>query len=64
MVLEITDPLPSEAAISRWLAEPLAAVILPVDVWLSNPSGFPVLSKAHQALVKRLMGSDSPLELT
>lgn len=54
--LEITADLPEDDKIlDRWFAEPIRAVILPADIFLSNNKGFPVLSKRHQSFIKRLM---------
>lgn len=39
--------------IDRWLGEPVKCLILPTTIFLTNKKGYPVLSKAHQALVKR-----------
>lgn len=39
--------------IDRWLGEPVRCLILPTTLFLTNKKGYPVLSKAHQALVKR-----------
>lgn len=40
---------------ARWCAEPIKAVIVPTSIFLCNSNGFPVLSKAHQAVVRKLM---------
>lgn len=39
----------------RWFAEPVKAVYLPTRIFLANKSGFPVLSRPHQAVVRRFM---------
>ena len=39
----------------RWLGEPIRSAVLPTSIWLSNKKGFPVLSRAHQQLVKSLV---------
>jgi protein arginine N-methyltransferase 5 len=54
IALELTADLPSGDAVLRWLAEPIKAVIISTSLFLINASGFPVLPKAHQAVVKRL----------
>ncbi len=56
VLLEITQDLPEEWEIDRWFSEPVVAVVLPVNIFLTNQKGFPVLSKAHQAVVKRFFG--------
>lgn len=40
--------------VSRWLGEPVRAVLLSTEVFLINKKGYPVLSQAHQRVVKRL----------
>jgi len=39
----------------RWFAEPVKAVYLPTRIFLTNKAGFPVLSRPHQAVVRRFM---------
>ena len=46
--LEVTSDLPSEETIEQWLAEPVKLLILPTSIFLTNSTGFPVLSKRHQ----------------
>lgn len=53
LLLELTADLPeSKTEIARWKGEPIAAVKLDTRTFLSNRGNFPVLSKAHQELVK------------
>ena len=54
LALELTDDLPSENVIDRWLAEPIKCVILPTSIFLTNKNGYPVLSKAHQRCIYKL----------
>ncbi|KAI8051494.1 protein arginine N-methyltransferase 5 [Syncephalis plumigaleata] len=54
LCLELTAELPDEEKLDRWLAEPIAAVILPESIWLNNAKGYPVLSKRHQLMMHRL----------
>jgi protein arginine N-methyltransferase 5 len=52
VALELTANLPStDRELHRWLAEPVRAVIVPTDVFLTNKQGFPVLSKRHKNLL-------------
>lgn len=52
VVLELTADLPStERELERWFAEPVRAVIVPTDIFLTNKQGFPVLSKRHKAFL-------------
>lgn len=43
-------PLP-DYVISRWFAEPVSMLIISSNVFISNPKGFPVLSKSLQSLL-------------
>lgn len=53
--LELTADLPSsERELDRWFAEPVRAVIIPVDIFLTNKQGFPVLSKRHKNFLLQL----------
>ncbi|ELU14784.1 hypothetical protein CAPTEDRAFT_161444 [Capitella teleta] len=58
IVLEVSADLPSKAVMDRWLGEPVKAAVLPTDIFITNRKGFPVLSKAHQALVHSLLKLD------
>ncbi|KAL7751334.1 hypothetical protein RI367_003194 [Sorochytrium milnesiophthora] len=58
LALELTAQLPSDTALDRWLAEPIAAVVLPASIFTRNAKGFPVLSKGHQAFVRKLLKRD------
>jgi len=52
VALELTADLPStDRELERWFAEPVRAVIVPADVFLTNKQGFPVLSKRHKNLL-------------
>jgi len=42
-----------ELLVSRWLGEPVRALMLSSDVFTTNARGFPVLSKRHQTLLAR-----------
>lgn len=53
-VLELTENLPSEDALNRWLGEPIKAVIIPTSIFGTNKSGFPILNKAHQNFLNKL----------
>jgi len=58
VALELTADLPSPTKLGRWLGEPVRAVIVPTHVFLRNKKGYPVLPKAHQAVIKRLLKFD------
>lgn len=55
IALELPVDLPDEVYLERWFAEPIKAVILPTKIFLTNAKGYPVLSKKHQAFVKKLI---------
>ena len=54
VALELTADLPSQSALDRWVAEPVKAVIIPTSIFLTNESGFPELSSAHERYVVRM----------
>jgi len=59
VALELTADLPTQPeAVARWLGEPVRAVIVPTSIFLINSKGYPVLSKPHQAVVKRILKYD------
>ncbi|KAL6062042.1 Protein arginine N-methyltransferase 5, variant 2 [Balamuthia mandrillaris] len=47
-VLEMTPDLPPASKLKRWFGEPVKAIILPTNVFLTNKMGYPTLSKNHQ----------------
>lgn len=52
VALELTPDMPStDTEMARWFAEPVRAVFVPADVFLTNKQGFPVLSKRHKAFL-------------
>lgn len=51
LALELTADLPNQAAIDRWLGEPIKCLIIPTHLFMSNKKGFPVLSKSHQNVI-------------
>ncbi|KAL5020885.1 hypothetical protein ScPMuIL_000040 [Solemya velum] len=64
VALELSADLPSEDVLDRWLAEPIKAVVVPTSLFLTNKKGYPVLSKAHQAYVRKLLKMDIQIILT
>ncbi|KAJ0392855.1 hypothetical protein ATCC90586_004138 [Pythium insidiosum] len=48
VALEITADLPSPEELARWLGEPIRAVLVPTDIFLTNRKGYPTLSQRHQ----------------
>ena len=54
LILEMTEDISlNEFEIERWFSEPIKALIIPTRVFLTNKSGFPVLSKSHQKIVSK-----------
>mmetsp|Transcript_56820 Transcript_56820/g.122866 ORF Transcript_56820/g.122866 Transcript_56820/m.122866 type:complete len:611 (+) Transcript_56820:71-1903(+) len=54
VALELTADLPStDRELDRWFAEPVRAIIVPADIFLTNKQSFPVLSKRHKAFLLR-----------
>ena len=64
VALDLCAPLPPAAALARWPAEPVGAVFLPARAFLANAKGFPVLSKASQALLRALLRRRPPVVLS
>ena len=54
VALELTEDLPSYTVLQRWLAEPVRAVILSTNLFLTNKKGYPVLSRTHQGYLRSL----------
>ena len=55
VALELTEQLPNETILSRWAGEPVKAVILPTNIFMTNRRSYPVLTKAHQIFVRNLI---------
>lgn len=53
VALIVSHDVPEMEEIDRWLGEPVKCLILPTTLFLTNKKGYPVLSKAHQAIVKK-----------
>ncbi|KAM7262837.1 hypothetical protein ACFE04_000520 [Oxalis oulophora] len=53
VTLDIPSSLPSANSLERWFGEPLKAIILQTESFLTNARGYPCLSKCHQKLVTR-----------
>ncbi|KAI9269072.1 PRMT5 arginine-N-methyltransferase-domain-containing protein [Phascolomyces articulosus] len=61
VALELPKQLPEgNLLLDAWIAEPIKAVIVPADIFISNNKGYPVLPKEHQAFVKKLMHRMQP----
>ncbi|XP_011503736.1 PREDICTED: protein arginine N-methyltransferase 5 isoform X2 [Ceratosolen solmsi marchali] len=53
VALIVSHDLPDKEEIDRWLGEPVRCLIIPTTVFITNKTGFPVLSKAHQMMIKK-----------
>ncbi|KAL6888530.1 hypothetical protein ACP4OV_009556 [Aristida adscensionis] len=51
VVLDISSSLPSINSLVRWFGEPVRAVVLQTNAFLTNSKGYPCLSKRHQKLL-------------
>ena len=54
LALELSADLPSYCEIQRWLGEPIRCVFINTSLFSTNKKGFPVLTKAHQNLLKKM----------
>ena len=53
--LQLSETMPPDAEIERWLGEPVKALALPASIFIHNRKGFPVLPRAQQELVGRFL---------
>lgn len=55
LVLNIKPDIPEDNNIlSQFCANQIAFVVIPISLFLTNKNSFPVLSKSHQEIIKRL----------
>lgn len=59
LALELSVDLPDQRELDRWLGEPIKAVIAPTSIFLTNKSGYPVLSRPHQVFINKLFDLDA-----
>lgn len=52
--------LPALPVQSRWHSEPVHLLTIDISVFLKNQKGYPVLSKAHQSLIAKIMRLRTP----
>jgi len=64
LCLMITENIPDETSILRWVGEPIKTVSLPTSLFLTNKKGYPVLSRTHQTLVRRFVHLDIQIIVT
>ena len=55
LALCLPQNMPPVSVQDRWFAEPLRLLSLPASTFMNNRGGYPVLSKAHQALIFRYL---------
>jgi protein arginine N-methyltransferase 5 len=60
VALAMPKQLPALSVQSRWHSEPVHLLTIDGSSFLKNPKGYPVLSKAHQALIAKLMRLRTP----
>ncbi|KAJ5159962.1 uncharacterized protein N7482_006966 [Penicillium canariense] len=60
VALSMPKQLPALSVQSRWHSEPLHMLTIDASSFLKNQKGYPVLSKAHQALIAKLMRLRTP----
>ncbi|EPS32570.1 hypothetical protein PDE_07530 [Penicillium oxalicum 114-2] len=60
VALSMPKQLPALCVQSRWHSEPVHLLTIDASSFLKNPKGYPVLSKAHQAFIARLMRLRTP----
>jgi protein arginine N-methyltransferase 5 len=60
VALVMPKQLPALSVQSRWHSEPVHLLTIDGSSFLKNPKGYPVLSKAHQALIAKLMRLRTP----
>uniref|UniRef100_A0A0B7AFA1 Protein arginine N-methyltransferase n=1 Tax=Arion vulgaris TaxID=1028688 RepID=A0A0B7AFA1_9EUPU len=64
VALELTENLPPSPVIDRWLGEPVKAVMVSTSLFLTNKKGYPVLSKPHQTIIRRLFKLEAQVIIT
>lgn len=47
--------LPTEKELLRWLGEPVEVLIIPSNIFIYNAKNYPVLSRAHKAVVLQFL---------
>ncbi|KAL4987695.1 PRMT5 arginine-N-methyltransferase-domain-containing protein [Aspergillus falconensis] len=55
VALSLPKHLPPMSVQSRWYSEPVHLFTIDSDTFIKNQKGYPVLGKAHQALISRFM---------
>jgi len=58
LCLAVSEEVPTDAQILRWVGEPIKTVSVPTSIFLTNKKGYPVLARHHQALIRRFVHLD------
>nr|CAG4641509.1 EOG090X028A [Eurycercus lamellatus] len=64
LALELTADLPDSVSVERWLGEPVKCLVIPTHLFMTNKKGFPVLSKAHQSVIRQFLGQKTQILIT
>ncbi|KAL5962050.1 Protein arginine N-methyltransferase 5 [Taenia solium] len=59
LLLEVPTDLPEEGVVSRWLSEPVSCLALSTHLFITNSKGFPILSRAHQHVLRQFLKINS-----
>lgn len=55
VALELGQNSPSDAVITRWIGEPVKALIVPVGLFIPNKKGYMVLPRSIQAVIRKFI---------
>lgn len=58
LALEMSHELPSDLEMDRWLGEPVKCLIINTNLFLTNQKDYPVLSRAHQDVIRKFLPLD------
>jgi protein arginine N-methyltransferase 5 len=58
LCLEMSEKIPPESEVLRWLGEPVKTLIVSTKLFLTNKKGYPVLSRQVQTLLRRFIPLD------
>lgn len=61
VALRLTADVPPQQKLRRWLGEPVRCIVISTSIFLTNKRGFPVLSRAHQAVLHQFFKLGSQL---
>ncbi|CDS40374.1 protein arginine N methyltransferase 5 [Echinococcus multilocularis] len=64
LLLEVPADLPKEDVVNRWLSEPVTCLALSTQLFLTNSKGFPILSHAHQHVLRQFLKINAQVLIT